>query len=74
MRKLLSTAALVAGIWLIYMGHERQESLAGKAAGSISTLGHEIDGRTHLTEHAKYYIAGSVLLLGGVLGLGVVKR
>ena len=30
MSKLLSIAALVLGIWLIYLGYERQQSLAGK--------------------------------------------
>jgi len=69
MRKLLSLAALVAGIWLIYAGRERQDSLAGKADASLSKLGEKIDGADHTPAHVKYYAAGAVLLVGGALGL-----
>ena len=74
MRTLLSLAAVVAGIWLLYLGYERQESIAGKAADSISKFGQKIDGGDHMTTQAKYYVAGSVLLVGGALGLGIVRK
>ncbi len=74
MCKLLSIAALVAGIWLLYMGHERQESIAGKAADSLSRIGQKVDGGDHMTDQTKYYIAGAVLLAAGALGLGVVRK
>ena len=74
MCKLLSLVALVAGIWLVYMGYERGESIAGKASDSISKLGQKIDGGDHMTTQTKYYLAGTVLLLGGALGLGIVRK
>jgi hypothetical protein len=74
MRKLLSIAALVAGCWLIYMGHERQESLAGKADSSLSALGEKLDGNGHVPTHVRYYVAGALLAAGGALGLGLVRR
>ena len=74
MRAILSLMALVGGIWLLYMGYERQGSLAGKADNTISKIGQKIDGADHTPAHMKYYVAGAVLVLGGVVGLGLVKR
>lgn len=74
MCRLISLVALVAGIWLVGMGHERQESIAGKADDSISKLGQKIDGGDHMTAQTKYYVAGAVLLVGGALGLGIVRK
>ncbi len=74
MKKLLSAAALVIGICLLYMGHERQQSLAGRADSSLSTLGQKIDGAGHTPTHVRYYAAGAVLVVVGALGLGFVKR
>lgn len=74
MKNALSLAALVAGLWLLYSGYERQQSLAGQTGSSMASLSHKIDGDVHLTTHAKYYIAGAVLTLGGMVGLGLIKR
>jgi hypothetical protein len=74
MRKLLSLAALAAGIWLVYMGHERQESLAGRADSSLSRLGERLDGSGHAPTHVKYYVGGFLLIAGGALGLGLVRK
>jgi drug/metabolite transporter (DMT)-like permease len=74
MRPILSVAALVAGICLVYMGYERQGSLAGKADKTLSRIGQKIDGGDHTPAQVKYYIAGTVLAIGGAVGLGLVKR
>jgi hypothetical protein len=74
MRPILSIIALVGGIWLIYIGYERQESLAGKADDTFSKLGQKVDGSGHVTTHMKYYVAGTLLAVGGAVGLGLVKR
>lgn len=74
MGKIIALAALVAGAWLIYTGYERGQSLAGKTEDSLSKLGQRIDGGDHMTDQTKYYIAGSVLLAGGALGLGIVRK
>lgn len=73
-RALLSVSALIAGLCLIYMGYERQQSLAGKADSSLSQLGQKIDGGDHTPTHLKYYIAGTLLAVGGALGLGIVRK
>jgi hypothetical protein len=74
MRTFLSFAALVVGLWLIYLGYERQLSLAGKTDRAFSRLGTAIDGGDHTPTHMKYYIAGTVLAIGGVFGLGIVRK
>jgi hypothetical protein len=74
MGKLLSLLALVAGIWLIYLGYERQLSLAGKADRTLSKIGTAIDGGDHTPTHVKYYVAGAALSIAGVLGLGIIKK
>ena len=74
MQKLLSAVALVAGIWLVYTGYERQHSLLGRADASLSTLGTKVDGRDHTPAFVGYYVSGIVLLAGGAVGLGLVKK
>ena len=74
MSKFLSLLALAGGIWLIYLGYERQLSLAGRADRTFSRLGAAIDGSDHTPTHTKYYIAGSVLAVAGVFGLGLIRK
>lgn len=74
MRKIISLAALVLGAWLLYTGHDREHSLAGKADSSLSRLGTKIDGEERMPTHEKYYIAGIALVLGGAVGLGLVRK
>jgi hypothetical protein len=74
MGKLIPLIALVGGVWLLYMGYERQQSLAGKTEDTLSRLGQKIDGGDHATTYVKYYAAGAVLVLGGAFGLGLVRK
>jgi hypothetical protein len=74
MSRFLSVLALAGGIWLIYLGYERQLSLAGRADRTLSRLGTAIDGGDHTPTHVRYYIAGAVLAVGGVFGLGIIKK
>jgi Protein of unknown function (DUF3185) len=69
MRFVLSLAAMVCGVWLVYLGYERQLSLAGKADRTLSRLGTAIDGGDHTPTHTKYFIAGAVLFAAGAIGL-----
>jgi hypothetical protein len=73
MSKLVSLLALIVGLCLLYMGYERQLSLAGKADRTLSRLGTAIDGGDHTPTHIKYYVAGAALTIGGMLGLGVIR-
>lgn len=74
MRAFVSLIALVAGIWLIYLGFERRESLAGKAESTLAQIGQRVDGGDHTTTPTKYFIAGGLLAIGGAFGLGIVRR
>ena len=74
MSKLFSIAALVLGIWLIYLGYERQQSLAGKTEDSLSKISQKVDGGDYMTTQVKYYAFGTVLVVGGAFGLRLVKK
>jgi hypothetical protein len=74
MRKLISLAALAAGLWLVYMGHERQESFAGRTDSSLAKLGDRLDGDGPMPKHVKFYAAGFILIAAGALGLGLVRK
>lgn len=74
MAKLISLAALVGGLWLVYLGYERQHSLAGSADSAVSKISQKIDGDEHFPVHMRYYACGAVLVLAGAFGLGAGKR
>jgi len=74
MRSIISLAALIAGLWLLYTGYQRQESLVGHMDVTTSKLGQTFDGEGHTPTHVKYYVAGALLFVGGAIGLGMVKR
>jgi hypothetical protein len=74
MSKLLSAAAFAAGLWLIYLGYERQQSIAGKTDSTLSSIGQRIDGQGRTPTHVVYYATGAVLLVAGAFGLGIVKK
>jgi hypothetical protein len=74
MCKVLSVAALAGGLWLLYLGYERQESIAGSAENTVARLGQKVDGNTHLTESNEYYVAGAILAVAGALGLGIFRK
>jgi Protein of unknown function (DUF3185) len=70
MRPLLSVLAVMGGLWLLYLGYERQISLAGRTDRTFSRMGTAIDGGDHTPLHTKYFVAGAVLLACGSVGLG----
>jgi hypothetical protein len=74
MRPTLSFMVLIAGLWLVYLGYQRQQSLEGKAADTFARIGQKLDGGDHMPTHMTYYIAGAVLAVGGAVGLGLVKK
>jgi Protein of unknown function (DUF3185) len=74
MRSATSLGALIAGVVLIYLGYQRQQSLTGKADDAFSKIGHAIDGGGHATTQTIYYVAGGALAVGGLIGLGVLKK
>lgn len=74
MRKLTAFVALAIGVYLIYMGYQRQESFAGKADKTFTSIGDKFDGGPRVTTQTEYYAAGAVLTIGGVVGLGIIRR
>ncbi len=74
MQKLLSLAAIAAGIALIYVGYQREHSLAGGADGTLSRIGEKIDGGVRPPTYVKYYLAGAAFLVAGAVGTGLVRK
>ena len=74
MTKILSFSAIIAGACLIYLGYQRQQSVEGKVDSSLASMGQKVDGSDHMTLQTKYYIAGTVLLVGGAVGVGVIRK
>jgi Protein of unknown function (DUF3185) len=74
MPKILSAAALVVGLWLVYLGYEREHSVAGKTDSTLSAIDQRIDGQPHTPTHMVYYASGAVLMIGGAFGLGILRK
>jgi uncharacterized membrane protein (UPF0136 family) len=74
MRPLLSLLAVAGGVCLLYLGYERQNSLAGQAEGTLSGWSQKIDGRDHSPGYVRYYFAGAVVLAGGFLGFSLGRK
>jgi hypothetical protein len=74
MQKLLSAVALAAGLWLIYLGYERQHSIAGRTDSTLASIGQRIDGEGRTPTHVVYYATGAVLLAAAAFGLGIISK
>jgi hypothetical protein len=74
MRKLASIMSLAGGIWLVYLGHQRRESLPGKADSTLSNRGSKIDGSARATSETQCYGAGAGLTLGSMAGPGLIRE
>jgi TRAP-type C4-dicarboxylate transport system permease small subunit len=74
MGKLLCALLIAAGIWLAYLGYERQQSVAGRADSAIARIGQSLNGAPSSTLHVRYYAGAAVLIGGGLLGLVLVRR
>jgi hypothetical protein len=72
--KLFSLVALGAGIGCLFVGYQRQHSFMGHADNAASSIGRSFDGAPHPTRHVEYYVAGTVLVIIGVGGIGLVRR
>jgi hypothetical protein len=70
MIKILSLSFLVAGVWLIAMGYQRQHSLAGHADDAFSRIG----TADRATPQTVFYAAGALFTLGGIIGLRIVRK
>lgn len=72
MIRILGVVIIFIGGWLVYTGHRRAESLAGKTQTGLVQLKNEIDGKTRVADHYWYYAGGAILILGG--GWLVVRK
>ena len=74
MGRLLCAVAIAAGLWLAYLGYERQQSVAGRADSVVARVGQSINGSASPALHVRYYAGAAILIAGGALGLGLVRK
>jgi hypothetical protein len=67
MKKILSLILILLGGWLVYVGYNRGESLAGKTKSGIAELKNEIDGKMRVPDHVWYYVGGGALIVAGAV-------
>jgi hypothetical protein len=65
MKKILAVVLILAGGWLLYAGYQRGDSLAGRTKSTLAELKNDIDGKTRVPGHVKFYVGGAVLLAAG---------
>lgn len=65
MKKIIGIVLILGGGWLVYTGHSRAESIAGKAESGVVQLQNEIDGKSRVAEHVWFYAGGGVLIVAG---------
>jgi hypothetical protein len=73
MQKALSLVAVAAGIALFVAGYRRGHSIVGHADSAFSDLGAKFDSNPHATRQARFYVAGALLVAGGLVGYGVAR-
>jgi len=68
MSKVLLAVVLIAlGGLLLYLGHQRKESLAGAAQSVGHDLASAVDGKARVADHTLYFIGGGALILAGIV-------
>ncbi len=65
MKKIVAVLLIAAGGWLLYAGYQRGDSLAGRTKSTFTELKNDIDGKSRIPGHVKFYLGGAVLLAAG---------
>ncbi len=65
MSKIIGIVLIAVGGYLVYVGWQRKESLAGGAAELTSKVANKVDGGARVPEHMMYLVGGGVLALVG---------
>jgi hypothetical protein len=66
-RTLLAVVLIALGGVLLYLGNERNDSVAGAAQAVGHDVASAFDGKTRITDHQLYYIGGGALILVGIV-------
>ena len=65
LRYLAAAALIVAGAWLIHLGHRRAFSAAGVVEKTRKDIANVFDGRDRRPGYVYDYAGGGILILGG---------
>ena len=70
-KTILAVILVVLGGVLLYLGAQRRDSLAGRAASVGHDVVSAVDGQPHATKETVYFVSGGILV---VVGLFVALR
>ena len=65
MNKIIGIIILLVGVFLLYKGFARQDSLAGKMDAAGTEVANTVDGGSRVTNHTLYLVGGGVLVVVG---------
>jgi hypothetical protein len=65
MKYLIAIALVAVGVYVIYLGNRRADSVAGIAERTGNDIANAFDGKTRQAQHMYYYIGGGALILTG---------
>ena len=65
MTRILGIILLLVGVFLVYKGLQREDSLAGKLDKAGSEVANTVDGGNRVPNHTLYLVGGGVLIVAG---------
>jgi hypothetical protein len=67
MKTIIGLVLIIAGIALFFLGMNRKDSLAGRAAEASTSVANSIDGGVRTPKHVGYMVGGGALVLVGIV-------
>lgn len=67
MTRILGIIILLVGVFLVYKGLQREDSLAGKLDKAGSEVANTVDGGNRVPNHTLYLVGGGVLIVAGAV-------
>ncbi|HET7537546.1 MAG TPA: DUF3185 family protein [Candidatus Didemnitutus sp.] len=61
----MAAVLIAVGVYLIYLGHRRAESVTGIAEEVGKGIANAWDGKSRQGQHVYYYVGGGALIVAG---------
>lgn len=65
MKNIVAVLLIIGGLWLLYAGNQRRESVAGVSATVGAKIAAKFDGEPRVPAHTWYMVGGGLLVLVG---------
>jgi hypothetical protein len=67
MNKVIGIIILLVGVFLVYKGLQREDSIAGKLDSAGAQMANTVDGGNRVPNHTLYLVGGGVLIVAGAV-------